>query len=464
MSIWDRLGDEIGLFRGDIRSCPVGPDISPEKLREELESRYDFSAPVSLEELTDQVIGLLRSYTVHVTHPRYFGLFNPSVRYASLVADLLTALYNPQLAAWSHAPAANEIERLTLRHFCRLLGWNPDSAMMNYTSGGMEANLSAVLSAVAYHFPESGRQGLRGMSSDPVIYITAESHRSFVKIARMAGLGTDCLREVPAARDYTMDIGELARLISRDKSRGMHPFFIAGTAGTTGGGLVDPLREIADIAAHHKLWFHTDAAWGGGALLFPRLKHLLAGIERSDSVTWDAHKWLSVPMGAGMFFCRHADAVNRAFAVETSYMPPRPGSSVFDPYAATAQWSRRLIGLKVFMSLAEAGEEGYAAIIEHQAKVGDILRERLSEAGWIVVNNTQLPVICFTHADIRSGKITTSQMLRLIYKRNRVWISDVSLGDKELVLRACITSFKSDETDVECLLEELGTARGELPG
>ena len=464
MSLWDQLENEIEDFRGNIRSRPVGTDISPDRLREELERRYDFSSPVSLEELTAQVIGLLRSYTVHVTHPRYFGLFNPGVRYAAIVADLLVALYNPQLAAWSHAPAANEIEQLTLRYFCGRLGWNPGSAMMNFTSGGMEANLSAVLSAVAHRFPETGRQGLGRLSAAPVIYITAESHHSFVKIARMAGMGTDCLREVTAARNCTMDTVELERLIRADKSRGMTPFLVVGTAGTTGGGLIDPLLEIAEISSRHGLWFHADAAWGGSALLSPGLRPLLKGIELADSVTWDAHKWLSVPMGAGMFFCRHVDAVTRAFVADNTYMPGRPGTGVYDPYAVTAQWSRRLIGLKVFMSLAEAGEKGYGAIIDHQAGVGEILREKLAGSGWIVVNDTRLPVVCFTHEDIRSGRLTTSRILKLIYKRNRVWISDVALGGRELVLRACITSFQSDETDIDCLLEEIEHARRQLTG
>ena len=118
-----------------------------------------------------------------------------------------------------------------------------------------------------------------------------------------------------------------------------------------------------------------------------------------------------------------------------------------------------MIGLKVFMALAESGTDGYADIIEHQARIGDYLREKLDETGWIVVNDTQLPVVCFTHADIRSGKTATNQILRNIYERNRVWISDVELGGKEPALRACITSYNSNEGDVDCLIEELENAR-----
>ena len=462
MSVWETVQTEIERFRQDSRSRPVLSKISPAQLRDELENRYTFEQPVSLEEVTEETIKLLRDYSLHVTHPRYFGLFNPSVRYAGIVADVLVALYNPQLAAWSHAPAANEIERHTLRHFVSLLGWNRDTTFMNFTSGGMEANLSAVLAAIAHHFPDSGKQGIASLALHPAIYITAESHHSFVKIARMTGLGTDCLREVPTTTDHILDVDALVRLIERDKSQGWYPLMVVGTAGTTGAGLIDPLPKIANIAEQYGMWFHVDAAWGGSALLSPRLRSLLIGIEQADSVTWDAHKWLSVPMGAGMFFCRHVMAVTNAFDVKTSYMPKKTGEETFDQYATTAQWSRRMIGLKVFMALAESGTEGYADIIEHQARMGDYLRDQLHEAGWIVVNNTQLPVVCFTHSDIRSGKMTTNQILRIVYERNRVWISDVDIGGKEPVLRACITSFNCNEGDVDCLIEELEHARNQM--
>jgi aromatic-L-amino-acid decarboxylase len=166
-----------------------------------------------------------------------------------------------------------------------------------------------------------------------------------------------------------------------------------------------------------------------------------------------------VPMGAGMFFCRHPEAVKRAFAISTSYMPEGVGEDTLDPYATTAQWSRRMIGLKVFMTLAELGLNGYRELIERQTEMGDLLRLRLGEAGWLIRNQTPLPVVCFSHPDIQAGSLTTSGIIKNIYSRGRVWISDVVLGGRERVLRACITSFHTDESDIECLIDELELAR-----
>jgi glutamate/tyrosine decarboxylase-like PLP-dependent enzyme len=257
-------------------------------------------------------------------------------------------------------------------------------------------------------------------------------------------------------------VGSLEQCIQADLEAGWLPFMVVGTAGTTGAGLIDPLPQIAEVAEHFGLWFHVDAAWGGSAVLSPWLKPALIGVERADSVTWDAHKWLSVPMGAGMFFCRHPEAVKRAFAISTSYMPERVGEDTLDPYATTSQWSRRMIGLKVFMTLAALGLDGYRELIERQAKMGDLLRLRLEESGWLIRNQTALPVVCFSHLEIQSGKLTTGGILKEIYRRGQVWISDVLLGGQERVLRACITSFHTDQTDIECLIDELELARHTL--
>lgn len=458
---WARLEREVEGCLNDMGALPVSSPVSPDEVRQAIESSFDFGKPMPLPALTSQVIDLLRRYTIHVTHPRYFGLFNPSVPAASVVADALVALYNPQLAAWSHSPAANEIERLTLRYFTRSIGYDPEASAANFTSGGLEANLSALAVALAHRFPSYRRDGLAAIGSKPTVYVSSESHHSFVKICRVVGLGDDALREVATTQGFAMDPAALRDLIAADSKMGLLPFLVVGTAGTTGGGIVDPLANLADVAREFNLWLHVDAAWGGAAMLVPRLQPLLRGIERSDSVTWDAHKWLSVAMGAGMFFCRHGDAARSAFDISTSYMPPVTGDSTVDPYRTTLQWSRRAIGLKMFMSLAELGGAGLSEQVEHQALMGDLLKEKLTEAGWLVVNDTALPLACVTHEDIRAGRCAIEDLVRSVQARGRVWISDVVLGRREHVVRACITSYRTQEEDLDVLISELERARTE---
>jgi glutamate/tyrosine decarboxylase-like PLP-dependent enzyme len=228
---------------------------------------------------------------------------------------------------------------------------------------------------------------------------------------------------------------------------------VVGTAGTTSAGAIDPLTALADQAGSAGAWFHVDAAYGGIAALSDRLRPALYGIERADSVTWDAHKCLPVPLGAGMFFCRHPEAVHRAFSVRSSCAPGSVRDTV-DPFLTTAQWSRRFIGVAVFAVLAELGAPGVAALVERQADLAGRLRVLLAERGFLPVNATPLPVVCFTHPRIKSGETTTHAVVKAVRATGEAWISPVRLGaEPVMALRACVTNCRTREEDLTALLD-----------
>jgi glutamate/tyrosine decarboxylase-like PLP-dependent enzyme len=266
----------------------------------------------------------------------------------------------------------------------------------------------------------------------------------------MTGIGRRALRTIATDADLKMDVVHLATQVADDRRNGLAPLMVVGTAGTTAAGAIDPLPDLARFCRSEGLWFHVDAAWGGAAILSPTLRGHLAGIEAADSITCDAHKWFSVPMGAGMFFCRHAQAVAEAFRAQTSYMPPGTPGPVVDPYTSSVQWSRRFIGLKLFVALAQHGESGYVEMIEHQARMGDVLRDRVARAGWRIVNRTPLPLVCFT----RDG-LDTGRFLKSLYEQQIAWMSEVRLGGGEPVLRACVTSVRTQESDIDWVVREM---------
>jgi glutamate/tyrosine decarboxylase-like PLP-dependent enzyme len=265
----------------------------------------------------------------------------------------------------------------------------------------------------------------------------------------MAGLGRGALRTVATDSNLKMNLAELQRRVTEDRENGFAPFMVIGTGGTTAAGVIDPLPEVGQFCREQGLWFHVDAAWGGSAILSPKLKRHLIGIDGADSITCDAHKWLSVSMGCGMFFCRHPETVAEAFRADISYMPGKKVGPVFDPYTTSAQWSRRFIGLKLFMALAERGESGYAEMIEHQTRMGDLLRGALRASGWRIVNSTPLPLVCFT----RDGLVPAT-FLGALHQRQIAWMSEAQLGDTPVV-RACITSFKTTEADIAWVVGEM---------
>jgi glutamate/tyrosine decarboxylase-like PLP-dependent enzyme len=379
----------------------------------------------------------------------------------AIAADLVTAAFNPQLAAWGHSPLANEIEQHVIRHLGARFGYAADSTAGSFTSGGAEANHTALLAALCKAFPSWNEHGVRGLSALPTLYVSAESHHSVAKAARMCGLGDASVVHVPLNDRYVLDVEALSQFIRRDRADGKAPFFVVATMGTTNAGLLDPVNEIADVAAMESLWLHADAAWGGAAALVPELRPHLGAIERADSITFDAHKWLAVPMGAGMFFTRHPEILDKTFGIDTQYMPLTGEHVIIEPHRTTMQWTRRFIGLKLFLSLLVAGWEGYAKTLRHQNNLGNALREKLVANDWRIVNDTPLPTICWNDArDAADNSMERlSQIARSINDSGKAWISTTRIGGEMPVLRATITNYRTQTEDLDALIRDLDEAR-----
>jgi aromatic-L-amino-acid decarboxylase len=456
---WKRLIREIRGYFAGVDRLPITPRATPAQLRARLEKTFDFSRPRALGELIPQAAQVLREASLHTAHRRYFGLFNPGVRPAGVAGEALAAAFNPNLAAWQHGPAAIEIEQHTLRWLARRFGLEPEGSAAHFTTGGAEANLTGVLAALTRAFPGYGERGLRALPAQPVFYVSEEAHHSFQKIAHLCGLGREAARPVRVDQDLKLDAAELERRLRADRASGLAPFLVAATAGTTAAGIIDPLEELAELCAREGLWLHVDGAWGAAAALSPRLRVHLRGLERADSLTCDAHKWLAAPMGAGMFFCRHPAALAQSFHASASYMPDPAGQSP-DPYVSSVQWSRRFIGLKVFLTLAELGERGLVEMIERQASLGQELRGRLEEAGWRLANWTPLPVVCATHPRILEGAISIRAVVETAQARGRAWVSEVMLAGRIPAVRACITNYRTTPADIAFLVEELNRCLG----
>jgi glutamate/tyrosine decarboxylase-like PLP-dependent enzyme len=459
--LWSQVATSLERYIQGVAHVDVAPPDEPEAIFRLLQG-FTFNTPMEPAEVVDQVIEALWTHQVHTPHPRYFGLFNPAPAVMGVFGDLIAAVFNPQLATRHHSPFAVAAERHLIRTFGVRFGFPPEEADGAFTSGGAEANLTAVTTALAARFPQVRRSGLRALTAQPVMYVSAHAHHSFQKAARICGLGESAVRSIPVDDDHRMDAALLASQIEKDKRRGDLPFLVAATAGTTNAGAVDPIGAVANQAAYQELWFHVDAAWGGAAVLIPELRSLLDGVEKADSITFDAHKWMSVPMGAGMFLTRHAGVLSRAFGIQTSYMPADSDVvSEPDPYTHSIQWSRRFIGLKLFMTLAAAGFDGYEAMIRRQVEMGILLRLELEADDWRTINRTQLPLVCFIDDSRPDGdtRAYLSAVADYVTASGKAWISVTDLGPETPALRACITHYGTTADDVRLLVKILHRAR-----
>lgn len=453
----DQAVASIEDYHARLEGLPVTPAVDAETVRNHL-ARFDFQSPIAAEQVLQSVTEKLEDWAVHTTHPRYFGLFNPSPSFQGVLADLLVAAYNPQVGAWHHHPFGVEVEAHLVRFFAARFGL-PETAFGHFTSGGSEANFTAVLMALTRQFPSFARQGLRGLDHQPVLYCSTEFHHSFEKIAHHCGLGRDAVRLVPVTDRYVMDTTALGKAIHDDRRRGLAPFLVNATAGTTNAGLIEPIEAIAEVTRSESLHLHVDAAWGGSVILSDRHRHRLAGIELADTITFDPHKLLSVPMGAGMVLCRDRSWLNQTFGLHTDYVP-RSATEGLDAYQHTLQFSRRFIGLKLFMTLATIGQAGYSNIIDHQLAMAVRLAELLSAEDFEIRNGASLGVVCFVPP--ASWSVTRHEQFESLAARVRdsgkAWMSATRLGGHS-VLRACITSHLTRESHLQDLVAVILASR-----
>ncbi|MGD8726353.1 MAG: pyridoxal-dependent decarboxylase [Gemmatimonadales bacterium] len=460
LALWRQLIDRVEHYIDTLDERPVSQPSDPGDLHALLEP-LDFRRALSPYDAIDFIIDGLWRHQIHTAHARYYGLFNPNPTTMGIAADLVAAAFNPQLAAWGHSPLANEIEQHVLRQFAARFGYDAAASAGSFTTGGAEANHTGLLVALCYAFPSWIEGGVRALPGEPVVYVSDESHHSFAKAARLSGLGDESVTVVPLNDRYLMDVDALRTCIHRDRANGKAPFLVVATMGTTNAGLLEPVDRIADVASEESLWLHADAAWGGAAALVPELRPCLGAIERADSITFDAHKWLSVPMGAGMFFTRHPALLERTFAVDTQYMPLTGEHAIIEPHRTTIQWSRRFIGLKVFLSLLVAGWDGYERALRHQNDMGNLLREKLIRHDWGIVNDTPLPTVCWN--DARDGADNSLECLTTVARRvndtGNAWISTTRIGGSVPALRATITNYRTQPSDLDALLNELETVR-----
>jgi glutamate/tyrosine decarboxylase-like PLP-dependent enzyme len=449
--IRERLDDwmtrELASANERIAHGSVMPTLDMATFRREL-AVFDFLTPRPIEPLLAWTVRQLEHGIVHMTHPRYFGLFNPAPNFPSQCADRIAGAFNPQLASSGSSPAPVEIEAHVIRAIAARAGL-PAEASGHFATSGSEANFTALVCALTHVEPRFATDGVQAFAGPVAMYTSRGCHPAWFKIVHQAGIGRSGLRLIATDGKGRMDSNALAKAVAGDLERGIVPVLISATAGTTAGGMIDPLEGCAHIAREHGIWYHVDAAWGGAALSSERARGLLAGIELADSLTIDAHKWFATTMGCGMFITRYPAVLNEAFRVAAEFMPSN--ASDLDPYLNTVQWSRRFMGLRLFLALGAAGWEGFGAHIDRAVQIIDCVKERLLARGWAVINDSQLAVLCVVPP---RGFPAIREIVRQVLASGRAWVAAASFEGQE-VLRICATHGETMLADVDELVSVL---------
>jgi glutamate/tyrosine decarboxylase-like PLP-dependent enzyme len=411
----------------------------------------------------DDICGEMVTQGFHVPSANYFGLMNCTPAYMAVLAEALVAALNPQLATLARSQLASKIERETVRWIGERVGWNT-SFDGTFTSGGNEANFSALAMALAAHFPQAVEEGVAAIGAAPVLYTSAEAHHSLDKSAGLLGLGRKALRRVPVNDQAQLDPAKLAAQITQDRSAGMAPFCVVATAGTTNSGAIDDLPALADICARHKLWLHLDGAYGAAAVFSDRHRDLVRGIEQADSVTIDPHKWLAMPFAAGVVLTRHPQTLEQAFAVRTPYMPKTSGGEAprLDNFQVSTQWSRRMNSLKLWLTLRVHGRRVYEELIDRQLKLAAFFADwvqasehfQLAAPHPLPIVNLRVKLPGASEEQIRAAN---EAVVEAVTRDGRRWISSTVVNGRS-VIRMMVISYLTGHPQIEDLIIALTEA------
>ena len=412
-----------------------------------------------------EAVEFLSHNACHLSSPRYYGLMNPRPALVPVLADALASVLNQQLAVEAHAPGATALEQEALGWFLKALGWR--RGLGQFTSGGSEANLVALKVALQDRLPAVARKGVRSLRGQPVLYVSEESHHSLEKFADLLGLGRDAVRWIPTDAEFALRPDLLAQEIRRDRAAGRLPFCVVATFGTTSSGAIDSVAALGRLCRRQQLWLHVDAAYGGALILSPRLRRLWGPLALADSLTFDPHKWLAIPFPLGAVLVRNARAAAVPFRVQAAYVPR--GKQRVENYQLGVQWSRRFLGLKLWLALQVYGRRAYEQHFARQLRLARLFREDLSaQPQFGTVTESPLPITCFTFCEqgrslrrlIPPDSLTRFErqmnlaLAEEMVRRGWAWISSTRLRGAT-VMRMMVINYATDDTHLRRLVRDL---------
>lgn len=441
----------------DLPGRPVIAQTSAAAVRAQLPRELP-RTPVRFDRLIRLFTDAIAPNSRHNGHPRFFGYIASPGSAAAATGELLSAVMNANVTSWRSSPSATELEHIVTGWFKQFLGL-PESAQGVLVSGGSIANFAALAAARSQAMPQVAAEGIPP-DTRLRIYVSQEGHFSIDKAAALLGIGNASVVHVPVDSDFRIRLDILARQIDADVASGCTPMAIVGNAGSTATGAIDPLHSLADIAAHRRIWFHVDGAYGGFAALSPNLRDEFNGIGRADSVTLDAHKWLFSSMGAACVLYRDPAAAQAAFAHDADYTRPigfaHDESFAFWDYSP--ELSRPARALPIFFHFSHAGADAIAAAIDANVRCARHFAATASSIATIeMLAPVALSVFCFRYRPRGFAgdlDVLNQRIMAELQRSGFAYLSNARINGK-FALRGCVLSYRTTERDMDILMREV---------
>jgi len=385
--------------------------------------------------------------SVKTAHPQYFNQLWAGQSEPALVGSIIEAVANTSMYTYEVAPVATIIENEMLNVFKRVFGFESGEAQV--TTGGSNSNYVALLLALHKKFPNLKQSGLQGLPKCAV-FVSSEAHYSMDKAAVMSGIGLDSLYKIPTDDRGVMNTAELEKQIEICKAEGRVPVSIIGTAGTTVRGAYDNFEELARVAKSNDCWLHIDGAWGGAVAFAGEAREFLKGFDKADSMTWDAHKMLGVPLMCGVLFARDPECFDRVCNLgDTSYIfHDSEDRQDLGPYSL--QCGRRVDMLKMWLEYVFYGEQGFKDRIDNFMHLSSVAENRIKAEPTLELQSERwINNICFRTKACHSGDLNTfnKAVRERLHKHGSSFVNIAYIND-DLTVRLIITNKDVTEADI----------------
>ena len=438
----------------NIRDYPVLAQVEPGALADSLPG----TAPEQgepFEAIFEDFRRLIVPGITHWNHPRFFAYFAISGSAPGILAEMLAAALNANGMLWKSSPAVTELEQVALGWLRQWVGLPESFFGITYDTASL-STLHAIAAARESADPQARTQGA---SPNLVLYCSGQAHSSVEKGAIAIGIGQRTVRKIPVDAEFRMRPDALREAVRSDVAAGRRPFCVVATAGTTSTTSVDPVPEIAGIAAEHNLWLHVDGAYGGSAAIIPEFRHVLAGAADADSVVINPHKWLLTPTDISAFYTRRPEILRRAFSLVPDYLRTADNPRAVNLMDYGVPLGRRFRALKLWFVMRYFGHQRMAAILRSHI---DLARQF---AGWVegdgrfeLAAPVPLSVVCFR----RKGPDGPNQrLLEAVNSTGEAFLSHTVLNGR-FVLRLAVGNMATRREDLELVWRRIQTEAARL--
>jgi glutamate/tyrosine decarboxylase-like PLP-dependent enzyme len=446
--VWRHLGD----------SKDSTSKVTQAKTTEEMKNQLDLAVTrqgVDVEMILNDIDTYL-SESVNTSHPHFMNPLWGGTNIPAFAGEILAALTNTSMYTFEIAPIATIIENEMITTMSKLVGFDAGEGI--FTTGGSNGNLMGLLCARDRKFPAAQQEGLQGKQL--IAFVSEDAHYSMAMAANVIGIGMNNLISIQTDEHGRMIPELLEESIAAEKRAGNLPFCVVATAGTTVRGAIDPLNELAEICQSEYLWLHVDAAWGGATLLSPKTRHLLSGIEKADSVCWDPHKMMGMPLICSVFLAKDMGTLNKLSThTNNAHYLLLDENKNNDLGRKSLQCGRRVDALKLWLAWRAKGDSGWANLIERYFSLANTLASKVEEQPLLqLVVEPSLTNVCIRYSGNNIREETQDEVTKKIRAQlisTGQFMISLSTIQNRPVIRAVIANPRVNEQVIEELVSQI---------